>query len=129
MAQRERAKTLVEMAQNSVYFYRECYTYDEKAAAKNLQPGVLAPLKSLREALAQTGDWSDTAIHAAIERIAAEHDLAMGKLAQPLRVALTGGGVSPPIDTTTRLIGRERVLKRLDKAIAFIELAGPGEGE
>lgn len=126
VAQRERAKTLVEMAQNSVYFYRDFDAYDEKAAAKNLQSAVLAPLKALREALAQIEDWTDAAIHAAIERVAAQHELAMGKLAQPLRVALTGGGVSPPIDITTRLIGRERVLKRLDKAIAFIELAGPG---
>ncbi len=129
VAQRERAKTLVEMAQNSVYFYQDFTAYDAKAAAKNLQPGVLVPLKALRQALAQAETWSDAAIHAVIEAVAAQHELAMGKLAQPLRVALTGGGVSPPIDVTTRLIGRERALQRLDKAIVFIELAGTGQGK
>jgi len=128
IAQRERAKTLVEMAQNSVYFYRDFETYDEKAAAKNLRPEVLAALTALRAALAQAADWTDTAIHELIQQTADAHGLAMGKLAQPLRVALTGGGVSPPIDMTTRLIGRERTLKRLDKAMEFINLVASGTG-
>jgi len=94
VAQRERAKTLVEMAQNSVYFYRDFDAYDEKAASKNLRPEVLVALTALRDALAQAAAWTDTAIHELIQQVADAHGLAMGKLAQPLRVALTGGGVS-----------------------------------
>lgn len=119
-AQQERAKTLVEMAANSVYFYREFDTYDEKAAAKNLKPDVLTPLRALLTRLGAI-DWTCEQIHQAVVETAESHELKLGKLAQPLRVAVTGGTVSPPIDQTVYLIGRERSLERLDKAIAHIE--------
>lgn len=119
-AQRERAKTLVEMAQNSVIFYREFDVYDEKAAAKHLKQDITPALTDLRGRFAALPEWSSEAIHQAVMDVAQARDMKMGKLAQPLRVALCGTDVSPPIDVTVRLIGRERTLRRMDRALKYI---------
>jgi glutamyl-tRNA synthetase len=115
-AQRERAKTLVEMAQNSVFFYREPESYDEKAKAKHLTPAIPPALEDVQQRLAGLPLWTVEAIHGAISETASEHSLELGKLAQPLRLLLTGRTVSPPIDSTLYLLGRERSLKRISKA-------------
>ena len=120
-AQRERAKTLVEMAHNSVFFYRDFDDFEEKAAKKNLKPATREVLARLREALAGLDDWTPEAIHALVEATAEALELKLGKVAQPLRVAVSGGAVSPPIDQTVWLVGRERTLSRLDKALAYID--------
>lgn len=120
-AQRERAKTLVEMAQNSVYFYRDFEVYDEKAAAKHFKPEARDVLVDLRSRLEQLPEWGVEAIHQAVVDAAEAHGLKMGKLAQPLRVALCGTDVSPPIDLTVKLIGRGRTLARIDKALGCIK--------
>ena len=119
-AQQERAKTLVEMANNSRFFYRDFETYDEKAARKHLKPEVVPVLKSLRERLAALEDWQAEPLHEIVVNVAEATGLKLGKVAQPLRVAVTGGPVSPPIDVTLALIGRDRTLARLDRAIAWI---------
>lgn len=123
-AQRERAKTLVEMAQNSVYFYRDFEVYDEKAATKHLKPEAHDVLADLRNRLEQLPEWGVEAIHQAVLDTAEAHELKMGKLAQPLRVALCGSDVSPPIDVTVKLIGRECTLARIDKALGYIKSMG-----
>ncbi len=126
-AQQERAKTLVEMAQNSAFFYKEVTEYDEKAARKNLKPEVLGPLESLRGRLADLPEWRAEAIHETIAATAQALDLKLGKLAQPVRVAVSGGPVSPPIDATLELLGRERTLARLDRALDYIRGQGGAE--
>ncbi len=118
VAQRERVKTLKEMAQNSRYFFGEGVELDPKAAAKHLTPEALALLGQLRASLAGLGEWTAAAVHAALEALAATHSVGLGKVAQPLRVAVTGNTISPPIDQTLELIGRVRVLARLDAALA-----------
>ncbi len=119
-AQRERAKTLVDMARNSVFFYRDFEEYDEKAARKNLTAELRGPLARLRERLADV-EWSPEAIHGLVQDVAEEHGLKLGKVAQPLRVAVSGGPVSPPIDATVHLLGRERTLARIDRALGYID--------
>ena len=119
-AQRERAKTLVEMATNSAFFYRDFAEFEAKAAAKNLRADIAPALGAVREAFAALGAWQAPALHAALEQVAAANGLVIGKLAQPVRVAVTGGGVSPPIDVTLELIGRARVLARLERAEQYI---------
>jgi glutamyl-tRNA synthetase len=121
LAQRERAKTLAEMAENSAFFYRDFETYDEKDATKHLKPEVLGPLNALREALAKAPEWTATAMHEIVNQTAEANGLKLGKVAQPLRVAVAGRAVSPPIDVTLALVGRERTLRRLDAAIDHIE--------
>ncbi|MEJ2479674.1 MAG: glutamate--tRNA ligase family protein, partial [Acidihalobacter sp.] len=119
-AQRERAKTLVEMAQNSAFFYCDVEGYDEKAARKNLTPDAVPVLLQMIDALGDLADWSAEAIHGVVEALAERLELKLGKVAQPLRVACSGGSVSPPLDVTLELLGRERVLERLQRAVDFI---------
>ena len=116
-ALRERAKTMKEMAATSLYFFGEP-VMDEKAVAKHLTPDARALLGELRGAFAAVGEWTAPALHAALQGFAEARSLGLGKVAQPLRVAVTGGTVSPPIDATLALVGRARVLQRLERALA-----------
>lgn len=120
VAQRERYKTLVDMARNSVCFYRDFETYDEKASRKNLTADAAPVLAALRDRLSMVSAWEGTALHQAVVQTAEISGLKMGKVAQPLRVAVCGGPVSPPIDITLELMGRERTVARLDRALAHI---------
>ena len=113
VSQRERAKTLKEMAANSRFFFGDEVTLDPKAADKNLTADARVLLKELGARLANLAEWQATAIHAVLEELAKEKALGLGKIAQPLRVAVTGGTVSPPIDATLELLGRGRTLARL----------------
>ncbi len=117
-AQAERSKTLVEMAENSRFFYRTPEGYDEKAARKHLK-GAEDVLGALHDALAVVDPWTADAIHQAVTGVAEERELKMGKVAQPLRVAVAGGPVSPPIDITLELLGREATLARIEQARAW----------
>jgi glutamyl-tRNA synthetase len=94
---------------------------DSKAAKKHLRPVILEPMRAAREALAELPVWVKGGIADKIEAVASRYELSLGKLGQPIRVAVTGGPVSPPIDVTIWLVGRERVLNRLDNAIRMIE--------
>jgi glutamyl-tRNA synthetase len=118
-AQRERARTFKEMAKNSEFFFRDFDDYDDKAARKNLTTETLPWLQALEEAFAALTDWSRAPLHEAINSVAARSGASLGKVAQPLRVAVTGGAVSPPIDVTVALLGRHRTLSRLSRARAY----------
>ncbi|MEK6748305.1 MAG: glutamate--tRNA ligase [Pseudomonadota bacterium] len=118
--QRERAKTLVEMAHASVFFYRDRVAYDTAAVAKHLTADVAAPLGDFRARLGGLGGWQTTAIHQVLNAVAETHGIKLGKIAQPVRVAVSGGTVSPPIDATLWLLGREKTLARIDAAITML---------
>jgi glutamyl-tRNA synthetase len=120
-AQQERAKTLEEMAQNSVFFFSELAGYDEKAAKKNLTADAVGPLTAIREKLAALESWAAAAIHDAVNQTATELAVGMGKVAQPIRVAVSGTSVSPPIDVTLEVLGRETTLSRLAAAVAYAQ--------
>jgi len=117
----ERAATLQELAESSVYVYRDFDAIEPKAAKKNLRPVVRQPLADIHQILTDLEAWEAAAIQAAIQSVADRHELGFGKLGQPLRVAVTGGGVSPPIDVTMALIGRERCLARIAAALVSID--------
>jgi len=123
---RERAETLLQMAENSRYCYEDFDEIDAKAAKKHLRPVILEPLSALREALAGLAAWERVAIGHTVDDTAARFGINLGKLGQPLRVAVTGGPVSPPIDTTLELVGRRRTLARLDDAIHLIRTRAQG---
>jgi len=118
LSQRERAKTLKEMAENSRFFFGDEVTLDAKAAEKHLTVDAKALLGELRTRFAGIGEWTAPAVHAALEGLAKEKSLGLGKVAQPLRVAVSGGTVSPPIDATLALLGQARTLARLDRVLA-----------
>jgi glutamyl-tRNA synthetase len=116
---RERAKTLHEMAQNSVFFFRDFTSYDEKAAKKNLTAESVAPLRTVRAKLSALDEWTAAGAHEAVNQTATELGIGLGKVAQPVRVAITGTAVSPPIDVTLETLGRATTLRRLDDALRF----------
>ena len=117
--QQERAKTLKEMAQNSVFFFKEPAAYEEKAAKKNLTAESIAPLQAAAAKLSKLEQWTAPLIHEAINQVAAELSLGLGKVAQPIRVAVSGTSVSPPIDVTLEVLGKQTTLARLQRAIDF----------
>lgn len=119
-AQAERCKTLDELCEKSLYFYQDEINYDEDAVKKHLRPVVLEPLTALYQRLQAIKTWDTQQLQQAINDISAEFDINMGKIAQPLRVAVTGSGMSPAIDITLALIGKKRVLARVEQALQKI---------
>jgi glutamyl-tRNA synthetase len=117
LAQRERAKTLKEMAHNSRFFFTDAIELDPKAAARHLGGDARPVLAMVRTQLAALRDWTAPAVHAIVEELARSLQVGLGKIAQPVRVAVTGTAVSPPIDATLALLGRERTLARIDAAL------------
>ena len=79
------------------------------------------PLEKMRDALAAVTDWTPEALHESVQTVSEALELKMGKIAQPLRVAVVGRAASPSIDVTLQLIGKEACLRRIDMALAFIE--------
>jgi glutamyl-tRNA synthetase len=123
-AQRERAKTMKEMAESSRYFFAVEVEIDEKSGRKHLGAEGAATLARLRAALEALTDWSASGVHGVLSAAATDLGVGLGKVAQPLRVALTGTAVSPPIDATAALIGRDRVLARVDRALQWAAATG-----
>jgi glutamyl-tRNA synthetase len=117
VAQRERARTLKEMAHNSRFFFVDRIEIDPKAAAKHLAGDATSTLAKVNEQLRALPQWNAAVIHAVLNDLAARLQSGLGKVAQPVRVAVTGTAVSPPIDATLALLGRERTLARIDAAL------------
>jgi glutamyl-tRNA synthetase len=117
LAQRERAKTLKEMAANSRFFFVDKVELDPKATAKHLAGDAPQLLAKVRERLAALAHWDSASINGAMNDLATQLQVGLGKVAQPVRVAVTGTAVSPPIDATLALLGRERSLQRLDAVL------------
>ncbi|NKF22462.1 glutamate--tRNA ligase [Solimonas marina] len=118
--QRERCRTLVEMAEKSRFLYAELDAYNEKDAAKHLTADGATVLDELAAQLEALPAWTAAALHEAVNGFAAGKGLGLGKVAQPIRVAVVGMAISPPIDQTLFLLGRERTLARLRAAVAHV---------
>ena len=124
IALRDRVQTLRDMAERAAVWFGPLARYDEAAVAKHLKPGADAPLAQARERLAALPEWNVEAIGAALQATAEALGLGMGKVAQPMRVAITGTQVSPDIAHTVYLAGRGQALQRIDAAIAMVPAAG-----
>ena len=122
---KERAKTLKEMAQMARFYFEDPQEYDEKGKRKFLKPKVAPLFQDLVEELSGLPDFSEESVEGAFNRVLEKHGLKLGKLAQPVRVALTGGTVSPGIFEVVSIVGREATLRRLKRAIEEI---GRAEG-
>lgn len=118
---RDRAKTLIEMAEASTYFYQDFKEFDAGAAKKHLRPAALDALELIKVKLSTLDTWQAEPIHQEIQVTADELEVGMGKVGMPLRVAITGGGQSPAIDATAELIGKDRCMARLEMAIDFVK--------
>ena len=119
-ALRERAQTVEELAKKSHYFFRDFETYEESAAKKHLRPVAASMLEDLLGQLRSITDWQADVIHDAINNTSKSHGAKLGKIAQPLRVAVSGTAATPPIDETVALVGREKTLERIEQALRYI---------
>lgn len=117
-AQAERTKTLKEMAERSRYFYEEVILSEE--IQKQVTADVVPALRMISEGLENLEHWTKENIHAVITQTVESTGLKFGKLAQPLRLILTGGTVSPPIDQTIQLIGQKKAAERLNRAFSSL---------
>jgi glutamyl-tRNA synthetase len=119
-AQRERCRTLAEMAEKSAFFYRELAGYEEKDAQKHLTAASLPVLEALLATFTALDAWTAEGLHAGVQAVGEQLAVKLGAVAQPIRVACCGMAISPPIDQTLFLLGRERTLARLADAMAWI---------
>ena len=120
VALRDRVKTLKEMAERARVWFEPLAAYDETAVAKHFggRAGEAMAAALSRLSAVAGGDWRPEAVDAAIKAAAADIGEGVGKVAQPLRVALTGTAVSPSIEHTVYLAGRDEALRRIERAIA-----------
>jgi glutamyl-tRNA synthetase len=117
----ERAQTLLQMASSARYCFEDFELADNKTVKKHLRPAIVEALIAVTNRLAEIEHWGQTAINEVIQGVASDYDISLGKLGQPLRVAVTGGTVSPPIDVTLWLVGKERTVQRLRHSIDLIK--------
>lgn len=118
---RVRVKTLQEVVDASTYFFQDVTEYDEKGVAKHFTPEAVALLEKCIAAIEADEEYSLASIEAAYNKISADSGLALGKVIHPTRLALTGRTVSPGMFDVMVLLGKEKTLERLHKAIAFIQ--------
>lgn len=113
----ERAKTLVELARSLRYYFSDPADYDAKAKEKFLNEKSLLLLKDLKDALAALDDFTHAGLEPVFKSVVEKHGVKLGALAQPVRVAMTGGAESPGIYDVLEVLGKEATLRRLEKAI------------
>jgi glutamyl-tRNA synthetase len=109
------------MAAQSVYFYQDFSQYEENAVKKNFKAGSELVLQHLFEQFSTVDSWEAEPLHQIVLQSAEQLQLGLGKIAQPLRIAVCGSGVSPAIDITLTLLGQQKTLQRIQKAIEFIK--------
>ena len=118
---RERVKTLVEMAEVSEFYFCEEIAYDEKVTVKFLNQEVIPMFNQVITSLSKESSLEKENVHRLIQQLAEARGETLVKIAQPIRVALTGKTVSPPIDEVIEVLGKTEVIKRLDRAINYIK--------
>lgn len=123
VAQRERCRSLVEMAEKSAFLFADLAGYNDKDAAKHFNAEAADVLDGLADRLQAVETWETEALHAVVNAYADDKGLKLGKVAQPIRVAVVGMAISPPIDQTLWLLGRDRTLARLRAAVTHIRAA------
>ena len=123
--QRERVSNLREMATKSIFIYREPESYEPKAAMKYLKPEVRNILQSVAKELAGLDEWTEDSTQIAVGAVAEKLAVKMGAVAQPLRVAVTGSDASPGIGQTLALLGGEKTLARIQRAIEYVSVQSP----
>lgn len=116
-----RAKTLVEIAGMANFYFADQIQYDEQAAQKFLVPDVTTHLQAMASAIPAVQDFSKASIEEFLKAFTEERNIKFKVIAQPLRVALTGKTVSPGIDEVMVTLGKDRVVKRINDAVAYIQ--------
>lgn len=126
---RERAKTLVELVGLAHFYLSPTITIDPAAAKKFLKAEAAEPLRELRAQLVAVGEWREDTIHACFDVVTVRFGLKLGQIAQPVRVAMTGGAASPGIFEVLDVLGKERSIERLDRALERLDGAEPAASQ
>jgi glutamyl-tRNA synthetase len=116
----ERSKTMLEMTDGALFYYKEDFDYDPKAAEKFLKPEALAVYESVIGKLDALSDCSHQGIEEIFKEVCAEMGTKLGQIAPPVRVALCGGTVSPGLYEVIEVLGKEDTIKRLRRAADHI---------
>ncbi|MDH5881304.1 glutamate--tRNA ligase [Vibrio sp. S/42/10] len=117
----ERCNTLIELAEQSRYFYEDFSEFEAGAAKKHLRGVAKGPLELALAKVEALEDFTTVNIKdGVIAAVCEELEIGMGKIGMPLRVAVTGGGQSPSVDAVMELVGKERVIARIKMALEFI---------
>jgi len=119
----ERSKNLIDLAEGARFFYQAPTEYQPKAVKKNFKDGTWALLETFIASIENMTDFSGEAAHALIAEICEKEDVGMGKLAQPIRILVAGGPVSPPIDLTLGLLGKDETIRRINIGISALKTA------
>ncbi len=119
--QKERAKTINEIADSSEYFFADFESYDEKSVKKHFNVSSLAILSDILEKFSSLQLWDKEHIQQCLAEYSDQSSLKLGKIAPPIRVAVCGIANSPSIDITLELVGKQTTLKRLQRAVNFIQ--------
>jgi glutamyl-tRNA synthetase len=117
----ERCKTLLDVVEQSRFFFAEVASYDEKQMLKHIKPATAQIMKVLIETLQQVTDWQPEAIQAAVQSTVTRFEVGFGKVAQPIRIAVTGSTTSPSIDQTLAVLGKETSMERLIAALPVFQ--------
>jgi glutamyl-tRNA synthetase len=110
----------VELAEAALFYYQDVVTYEEAAAKKFLKSNALEPLNELIKELEAIDDFSEKSLEGAFLKVMETTELKLGKIAQPVRVALTGRTASPGIFEIIEILGKDAVLSRLNTAVQWI---------
>jgi glutamyl-tRNA synthetase len=121
----ERARTMLEMADGAVFYYSGDFAYDSQAAEKFLKPETLPVYEAVIRKLENLEDFSHDGIEAMFKDICGEMGLKMGQVGPPVRIALCGGTVSPGIYEVIEVLGKDETIKRVKRAMEFIENTKP----
>jgi len=116
-----RSRTLREMAQGMLFYFQDDITYEEKGDRKFLKPDIIGLLEGILSRLKRTEDFSQKSLEALFLVFLEEEDIKLGKIAQSLRVALTGKTASPGLFEVMEVLGKEKTVQRIEKAIAHIK--------
>jgi glutamyl-tRNA synthetase len=114
---KERCKTLLDVVEQSRFFFSQIESYDEKQLRKHIKPASPELLFACITKLSALSEWNAESIQACIHTLVEEFEVGFGKLAQPIRLAVTGSTSSPSIDQTLMVLGREESLARLNAAL------------
>ena len=117
---RMRSKTLVEMSESARFYFEENVRYEEKADRKFLKPDILPLMRETRTRIENTADFTQKSLEGLFLGILEEKKIKLGEIAQPLRVALTGTSVSPGLFEVMEVLGKDKVLRRMDEALRHI---------
>lgn len=122
---RERCKTLKEMAEQAVYFYREYEEYEPNAVKKWFKSNSCEALEKVKDKLLKLNDWQAPLIHGTMEEAVNEMQVGFGKVGMPVRLAITGTGQSPDMGEIMAVLGRDKCIARLDRTIEYLKKMFP----